>query len=219
MDSSNETLDLSQSLDILSLFYQSIHSFISSTPDFQILTNSEQSCLFQRNMLGLFALGTVYLTRECGLFHRSDCDMLFFPFFTSESYQRAKSISERLDADPTVMKLLLVALAFSSNCSVMENRSTTEQDSLLFGTFRLLGSQNVYVELIWKYLLHSYGQNEAIQRLLKLIHSLLDILQLANDLYATNSTFEQFLRTRLEQEDQATSNSNEKTSIPLWGKQ
>lgn len=210
-----KTFDHDESLEILSIFYHSIRSFISSTPDFQILTIGEQTSLFQRNMTGLFALGTLYLTRECDLFRRDDG----LPFFASESFQRAKSISEQLDSDPTVMKLLLVALAFSSNCSIMHKPTNIEQDSLLFGTFRLFGSQNVYAELIWKYLIQSYGLQDSIQRFLKLIQSLLDVLQLANEIYARNSTFQQFLHERLEQNDSTSNKPNDSSSIPLWGKQ
>lgn len=211
--------DLTQSLNFLKSFYQSLRSFISSTPDFKVLTSTEQSSLFQRNMLGLLALGGMHFMRDCQIFEQSEFEMAIIPLFGQEQFQRAKKISQQLDSDPTLVKLLLIALAFSSNCSTVEgNTTTTEQDTLLLGTFRLFGSQNVYLELIWKYLIHRYGNVESIQRFSNLIKSLLDTLKFFSDIYENNSVFQQFLTDRLQQDEQST-NLSESLLIPLWGKQ
>ena len=216
---SNIQCDLDQSLKILSLFYQSLRLFISSTPDFKVLSSTEQSSLFQRNMLGLLAVGGMYFMRDCQIFENPNYEMAMIPLYGNQSFERARRISQQMDSDPTLMKLLLIALAFSSNCSTVQGHSTsTEQDTLLLGTFRLFGSQNVYIELIWKYLIHRYGNLESVQRLSNLIKSLLDTLKFFSDIYENNSVFQQFLIDRLRQDEQLT-NLSETLLIPLWGKQ
>ena len=67
---SNVQFDVSQSLRVISSFCNSLQLFICSTPDFQVLTTTEQWSLFQRNMLGLLSIGGVYLMRESGIFDR-----------------------------------------------------------------------------------------------------------------------------------------------------
>ena len=86
------------------------------------------------------------------------------PLYGNEVVQQVKMLSTQLDRDPISIKLMLLALAFSSNCFIRQHRRNMDRDSLLLGTFRLFGSQNVYVELIWKYLIHQYNYDEAVQR-------------------------------------------------------
>ena len=214
---SNLQFDSSQPLHLLSLFSQALLSFISSTPDFNVLTSAEQISLFQRNMLGVLTLGGIYLMRECGIFDQPENGQAMLPLYGDEIFRRVKLVGEQLDKDSTVIRLLLIAVAFSSNCSAIRTPSNNESDSLLFGTFRLFGSQNVYAELIWKYLSGSYGTLESVRRLSRLVNSLLDTLTLANDIYDSNSVFQRFITDRLQQIEHSV-NLREKTFTPLWGK-
>lgn len=214
---SNLQFDSSQPLQFLSLFSQALLSFISSTPDFNVLTSAEQISLFQRNMLGVSTLGGIYLMRECGIFDRPENGQAMLPLYGDEIFRRVKLVGEQLDTDSIVIRLLLIAVAFSSNCSTIRTPSTNEPDSLLFGTFRLFGSQNVYAELIWKYLSDSCGTLGSVRRFSRLVNSLLDTLTLANDIYDTNLVFQQFITDRLRQIDHSV-NLRDKTVTSLWGK-
>jgi hypothetical protein len=209
--------DVPQSLKMISTFSNSLQLFISSTPDFQILTTAEQWSLFQRNMFGLLSIGAIYLMREAGIFNKPENEMTVLPLYGSELLQKAKIISTQLDCDPTVIKLTLVALAFSSNSFIKHNRGQMDRDSLLLGTYRLFGSQNVYVELIWKYLIHRYNFNESVQRFSILIKRLLDTLKFSIEIYENNQIFQSFIDDTVEQVEQSPI-INEKTIIPLWGK-
>ena len=59
---------------------------------------------------------------------------------------------------------MLIILTFSSNLSVLTFPNKLPSDTFLLGTFRLLGSQNVYVELLWQYMLYRYGYNQTVIR-------------------------------------------------------
>jgi hypothetical protein len=201
----------------MSLFYDSLHSFISSTPDFQILTPTEQSSLFQRNMLGLLCIGEMYLMRESGIFEKPENEMILLPLYGAEVVQQARTICQQLDGDPVLFKLMLVALAFSSNCYMLHNRGNIDKDSLLLGTFRLLGSQNVYVELTWKYLTHTYDYNIAVQKFSTLVKQLLDTLKFSMDLYENNPIHQAFIDDAIDQTEKSLV-ANNKAVVPLWGK-
>jgi len=214
---SNLQYDVSQSLTIMSLFYNSLQSFVSSIPDFKVLTPTEQSSLFQRNMLGLFCIGGMYLMRESGILDKSENEMILLPLYGIEVLQQAKNICRQLNCDPILFKVMLIALAFSSNCYMLHNRGNIDRDSLLLGTFRLLGSQNVYVELMWKYLIHTYDYNIAVQNFSTLIKQLLDTLRFSINLYESNQIHQAFIDTTIEQTEKS-SIVNEKAAVPLWGK-
>jgi hypothetical protein len=215
---SNLQIDISQSFQFMSSSCNSLQSFISSIPDFQVLTQNEQCSLFQRNMIGLLCLGGMYLMRESGIFDKPENEMIILPFYGREVIEQVKLICQQLSCDPVVFKLMLIALAFSSNCYTHHNRRNMNEDSLLLGTFRLLGSQNVYVELMWKYLIHNYSYIEAVQKFSTLIKQLLDTLKLSIDVYENNKVHQAFIDETIEQAE-TSSSINEKAIIPLWGKQ
>ena len=214
---SNFQYDVSQSLGIMSMFYNSLQSFICSTPDFKVLTPTEQCSLFQRNMLGLLSLGGMYLIHQSGIFDKPENESILLPLYGPDIMKQAKHICQQLNDDPALLKLTLVALAFSSNCYMLHNRGNVDKDSLLLGTFRLLGSQNVYVELIWKYLIHTYDHQLAVQKFSTLIKQLLDTLNFSIYLYENNPIHQAFIDNIIEQMEKS-SISTENAIVPLWGK-
>ncbi|CAF1404496.1 unnamed protein product [Adineta steineri] len=213
----NQSLDVSQSLHLMSSFYHSLQSFISSIPDFKILTPSEQCSLFQRNMLGLLCIGGMYFMRESGIFDKPESEMLVLPLYGTEVIKHAKVICQQLNYDPIVFKLMLVALAFSSNCYMIQNPGNTDKDSLLLGTFRLLGSQNVYIELMWKYLMYRYDYQYSVNRFSNLIGQVLGALKLSFNMYENNRTLQNFINDIMEQ-IQTSFRSSGEAITPLWGK-
>jgi hypothetical protein len=60
-------------------------------------------------------------------------------------------------SDLIFIKLILMKLTFSSNLFTVNEKKNFHEDNLLYGTFRLFGSQNVYVELMWNYMIYRYG--------------------------------------------------------------
>ena len=110
--------------------------------------------------------------------------------FTNEIYSKyidniygngySKSIiqaSQRLDQNGTLIKVLLMILIFSSNCTIGTNDL---YDEITVDTRIINRIQNVFVTLLWKYLDYQYGFNEAILRFLSLVKSLLDFIQRMN---------------------------------------
>jgi hypothetical protein len=217
ISASNFQYDVSQSLGIMSIFYNSLQSFICSIPDFKVLTPTEQCSLFQRNMPGLLCLGGMYLMRESGIFDKPEHEMILLPLYGPDIMKQAKRICQQLHDDLVLLKLTLVALAFSSNCHMLHNRGNIDKDSLLLGTFRLLGSQNVYVELIWKYLIHTYNHQLAVQKFSTLIRQLLDTLNFSIYLHENNPIHQAFIDNIIEQMEKS-SIATENAIVPLWGK-
>ena len=197
--------------------YNSLQSFIRSTPDFQVLSRAEQSSLFRRNMLGLLCIGSMYLMRESGIFDKPENELVIYPLYGNEMTQQAKSICQQLTCDPIVLKLMLVALAFSSNSYTIHDGGYTIHDSLLLGTFRLLGSQNVYVEIMWKYLLENYTYQNAVQGFSTLVKQLLETLKFSIQMYENNSVHQAFIDETIERAGTLPPVS-ENGVVPLWGK-
>ena len=167
----------------------SFQSFIGSSPDFRILTTSEQRSLFRRNLPGVIGFGSMYVLRQTADAQQNSLLLdLVARTYGSEFIATLTAIYQRFHLDSTLIKVFLLVLAFSSNCSMMiiDEHENNDFDCLLLGTYRLLGSQNVYVELLWKYLITRYGYSHAAQQFSRLIKVFLCVLQNFGSLHANN---------------------------------
>ena len=215
---SNIQTDVSQTLQIISSFSNCLQLFICSTPDFKNLTISKQKLLLKRNILGLLSIGKIYLMRESEIFVKPENEIVILPLYGYEIAQQIKLYSNQLDSDSTIIKLFLIALAFSSNYFIQSDQEDIiNQDNLFLNTYNLSESQNNYIGLLWKYLINQYNYNQAVQKFSILIKQFLDIFKLSIDIYEKNDIFKNFINNIIEQIEQS-SMINDKTIIPLWGK-
>ncbi|CAF1214311.1 unnamed protein product [Adineta ricciae] len=207
-----------RALDLMTIIYTSLQSFIECIADFRVMTSEEQRSLFHRNMQGLLAFYCVLLFREAGIFRNHMSENTLVPLYGYNNVQRTKYISNLLDYDLTLVKLALTALTFSSNCYMTSvEQMGSYRDCLLYGTFRLFGSQNVYAELLWRYMLYKYDFSQAVRRFDALIKASVDSLTLSSNIYESNRTHQDFadelaLRTEFSLQ------LNETKDTPLWGK-
>lgn len=204
-------------LEIIRSIFISMRSFISSLPDFRILTLNEQISLFERNLQSIIAFSSMLFFRNTGILNNVKCRKALTNFYGSDTMLRMAKISERLDPDSTLIKLILVILTFSSNALILNKDKYMEEDSLLYGTFRLFGSQNVYVELLWKYMIYHYGYNETANRFARLIQTFLCTLNDSAVIYHKNEAYRKMIDNVTEETKQyLILSDNEQT--PLWGK-
>jgi len=201
----------------MALIFSSLQSLINSTADFRIMTSAEQCSLVQRNMQGLLAFYCMLVFRESGIFDNNKTENAVMPLYGYQNVQSTKYISIRLEQDPTLVKLMLIILTFSSNCFMINEEDIGIRDGFLYGTFRLFGSQNVYTELLWKYMMYRYGFLEAVRRFSGMIKIALDALRLSSNVYVSNEVHRNFAEDIAEQfEHKLVLNIAEQT--PLWGK-
>ncbi len=204
-------------VEVVSQMFISMQSFITSSPDFRILTIHEKTSLFERNLHGIIGFYSTLFFRNTNILHNDQFLEAFTTIYGSEMMLLAKKVIDRLDPDSTLIKLILIIFAFSSNCFIIHNKDNMDRDSLLYGTFRLLGSQNVYVELLWKYMIYRYGYNDSVLRLSRLIQIFLCVSKHLAMVYINNQTHQHMVDDVFEQTKQSlTIHENEQT--PLWGK-
>ncbi|CAF0729180.1 unnamed protein product [Adineta steineri] len=204
-------------IEIINQMCISMQSFISSSPDFRILTLSEQTSLFERNLHCVIAFYSTLFFRHTGILRIPEYLNAFITIYGSDIMLSLRHTSEQLDPDPTLIKIILIILAFSSNCLIVNTNKTMERDSLLDGTFRLLGSQNVYVELLWKYLISKYGYDESALRFTRLIQIFLCVIKKLAIVYTNNAIHRKILDGVTARTKQILAN-NENDRTLLWGK-
>ncbi len=216
INSKNTPPNIDDSLNMMATIYTSLQSFVNCTTDFRVMTIAEQCSLLQRNMHGLLAFYCVFVFRESGVFNDSSTENAVLPLYGRQNVQSTKRLCMRLDYDVTLVKLMLISLTFSSNCFAI-TESNMIGDSLLYGTFRLFGSQNCYAELLWKYITYRYGFWEAALRFDGMIKIALDALKLASNITDSNKIHQNLVEDISEQcENILKLNGSE--NIPLWGR-
>ncbi|CAF1214324.1 unnamed protein product [Adineta ricciae] len=212
------SFDISQILILFTQFYTSIESFISSSADFQTLTLPEKHSLYHRNLHGVLNLYATFILSISGMFDTLSNDKILTSVYGYQMHCRLKNLIIKLEADVTIIKLMLLILAFSTNCYMVDDHGDVGRDSLLLGTFRLLGSQNMYIEILWKYMMHRYGYYNASMHLLLIVKTILGLLDLSANIHQTNKFYQDFVEEAAEfANEELTRHENE--VVILWGRE
>jgi uncharacterized membrane protein len=209
--------DASHTHNLFTTYYTTAQSFVASAPDYKILTVNEQSSLLKRNLNGLFIFCAEIVCRDLQMLENPVWSKTLTYTLGSDMIERKRYLNSHLEHDKTLIKLMLIILAFSSNCYMLDERQTIFNDHLLYGTFRLLGSQNVFVEILWKYMIYRYGYRETVLRFSALVKQTLDLISLVVNMYRSDKLHQHFVDDTIKM---ATSivKLDENNSIPLWGK-
>lgn len=158
----------SMAMNFMYLSMQSIINILKQSLDFQNLSNRARRALIRQNIYLTSYLNGIFLGRCNDLWHNVDFQLSMSNLFSFEFALQCTQLSQELDSNGLLMKVLLVLLLFSSNYStVIWNDSCTKD--ILLNSSHLLGIQDFYVKLLWKYLIYQYGFTEAILRYLSLI--------------------------------------------------
>ena len=168
-------------------FYTSLQSYINCTNEFRTFTEVEQGSLYQRNFHSITSLAGQLILRESGFFEHTAYMYAFGSLYDAETLARADAIIKRLDYDSTIVKIFLIIISFSSNCFLIGKKENLQEDHLLRKTRVLFRYQNLYTELLWKYLLFRYGHLAAAIRFSGLVKQMLDLIPLTIDAYTENS--------------------------------
>ncbi|CAF0990061.1 unnamed protein product [Adineta steineri] len=209
--------DASHTYNLFTTYYTTAQSFVASAPDYKILTINEQHSLLKRNLNGLFIFCAEIVCRDLRMLENPVWSNTLTYTLGSDMIKRKKILNSRLEQDTTLIKLMLIIIAFSSNCYMLDDRHNLFNDHLLLGTFRLFGSQNVFVEILWKYMIYRYGYRESVLRFTALIKQTLDLISLVVNMYKSDRLHRDFVDDTITLAT-STIKLDECNSIPLWGK-
>ena len=137
----------------------------------------EQYFLFRRNFNNIANLYAAFVFLHTGVNYNTRVMTGFASIYGSEMMSELVCISKRLEIDAIIIKLMFVILAFSSNCSMVDYHSEVHHDSLMTGTFRMMGSQDVYLTVLWKYMICQYGYKKASYLFSQLIQFSLNLIR------------------------------------------
>ncbi|UJR09480.1 hypothetical protein I4U23_013718 [Adineta vaga] len=186
----------SASIDVLKFFLSALQPFVECSPYFKKLSTISQQILIQHNSDTAGTLNCLFIIRETSALDNMtfliSCDAVYGYDILKYSIR----FVSRLESNGTLIKILLLILAFSTNCSIVtsDNSRTSRNTSNTIDLFKI---QNIFVTMFWKYLIYQYGFIGGVQRLNSLMKYILDLLLSINE--RSNAQHEKMIDTIVEQ--------------------
>ena len=161
---------------IISQCYTGIQVLLEQFSDLHGLSTDVRRTLTERNMSTIGALHGIYL---CGRFspqHHTNFVNAYAAFYGWKFAKNCIRLVRRCDFDGNPFKVILVVLLFSENCSIvrLQHQQTTQMEH---HSISLTSIQNIYVTVLWKYLVFLHGFDRAVLRLTSFIKLVLDTVR------------------------------------------
>lgn len=155
---------------------QSLAVLIKVSPQFQSLSFDLRRKLMKNNLYLTNCLNRLLIHREIDLFTNETFVMSFHSFYGSILFEKCSSFLKKTELNGIFFKVILFVLIFSSNSSIVIDDFPIETNiDLNFNLKSILELQDLYITLLWKYLIYQYGYTEAILRYSSLIKTILDM--------------------------------------------
>ncbi|CAM2706637.1 unnamed protein product [Rotaria socialis] len=169
-------------LEIIISMYQGILPFFETLPEFQTMHRCDQNELIERNLEYVGGFNAILVFRDAEVPFSTAFKNGFPSIYGPTVVDDAINVALRTDTDVTLIKLLIPILLFSTSYFIRAPNSVrnkyqffeTAINSIFYNTKRLFHIQNIYIEIMFKYMIYRFGYNKASLRFAALIKSFLD---------------------------------------------
>ena len=171
-------------LDIVKFFYSSIQSFVERVPYFQDLSLDARRAIVQHNFDTTGTLNSIFLVREASALdsvaYVTGCSTLY----GYENLAELKKYVSQLEQNGILVKLMLLITAFAGNCSIV-TLDPREDLATISSSICLIRVQNIFVTMLWKYLIYQLGEPGAVRWFNNSIKYILNILRWTDEKHST----------------------------------
>ena len=164
-------------LQLVGSFYVAMQPFIERSPWFVNLPHDIRRMIIQNNLSGTGSFNAILGTIDANLsddeIYMRNCHEIYGKDYVIENMR----FLWRVEPNRNLLKILLMTLTFSNNCSVISlEHSSHWMPISSFHSYHLLTIQNVFVTMLWKYLVYQYGDDGAVRCFVRLVKNYLDLL-------------------------------------------
>jgi hypothetical protein len=167
-------------MDFISQSFKYLLPLLERSPDLHCLSTHAHRALVSRNVFFIGGMNGNFIAHETNAYSNptllTAVDLLYGRDFMIKCIQD----TERYLSNGNLYKLMLFVLMFSSNCSIVVFND--EEDLKIMSTsIELICMQNIYVTMLWKYLVYLYGYNGAVIHFSLLVKNVLDMFVRAEE--------------------------------------
>ena len=153
---------ISSILELFQLVLDTTQSLYKNNEDFLSLSTNDRSILLHGTLLRTASISSNFIAYKIQLLNEPayfDAIQVISPAGLVSVVRR---LSQRLNFDMTVMKLFLAILSFSTfRYTIYPNSSSANFSNIQ----QILGIQDRYIEVTWRYLLYKYDHEQAVKYL------------------------------------------------------
>jgi hypothetical protein len=175
----------SLALDYINKYRSGIQTVIKRSRLFHSLKIDSRRALIQHNIYLTSCLNAVFISVEVDLWSNMDFGMSYNQLFGSDYFTKFAGEPKRMDPNGTLFKIVIFIIVFSSNYSIV-TFDKRQNIRYMSNSIDLIHIQDIFITLLWKYLIYLYEYTEAIIRYCSLVKTVLDILHELEDLRFTN---------------------------------
>ncbi|CAF4835342.1 unnamed protein product [Rotaria sp. Silwood1] len=164
-------IDANKTVKIITILCQATEPFIQSNHHFASLPQHDRSIILRGTVDNVSCLGAALILRQSQLITNSGFRNGLEITYGTIPYYLSMNLISSLDQDCDLVKLSLSVLAFcTSSCAIFNNNT-----SLMYLTDiqSFLNIQNMYAEVIWKYLLYRYSFEQSVVHFNQLVQSII----------------------------------------------
>jgi len=150
----NETLTLGKFLNASANIYMGLIYYLKSIPEFNNLPIQSKLSLIKNNLHQIFRVHSTFIMKVI----TPDLDKdspVFLHLFPENLYQAIRANATALIPfvhDPLLIKLFITVLMLSTHINIQYEKHRMEIDDEN-STRNILNVQNIYIELLWRYIL------------------------------------------------------------------
>jgi hypothetical protein len=150
----NETLTLGKFLNASANIYIGLIYYLKSIPEFDCLPTKTKLCLIKSNLNQICRIHSTFIIKVI----TPDLDKdspVFLHIFPEDLYSDLRTTAIALIPfvhDPLLLKLFLIVLMLSTHMNIQYEKNFIEIDNENC-TRNIFNVQNIYIELLWRYIL------------------------------------------------------------------
>lgn len=167
---------------------ENIALLVELSPHFRNLSSQARRTVALHNSFCAGGINGYYVARETNQLSNAHYMIASGTLYGFEYMMKCVKDNERLEPNGNLIKIMLFVLIFASNCSMVVFNDQ-EDASIMTSTIELVRTQDIYLTVLWKYLIYLYGYNQAIKRFSLMVKSVLDMLNRVEEL-SENTTLQ-----------------------------
>ncbi|UJR15864.1 hypothetical protein I4U23_002790 [Adineta vaga] len=165
-------------MNYVTLCYALLIQFLQGVSHFNIVSKGSRSILIERTMSNLGGLNGLFIVRELNLHINYEYITCTIETYGLTIIHEVVKLAHRIDQDGILFKLVLVVLSFSTCYNTIyttdDDHNVTLQSNSSLNSMEIFSIQNIYVDVMFKFLLYRYGYDQAVLRFGSLIKTILD---------------------------------------------
>lgn len=164
-------------LQLIGTFYSTMKNFLQRSPYYNTLSAAQHRVIIENNLTGTGTWHFLYAAIQTRLFDHTSHLVTCNEIYGEDFVRQCQFLINRMESNGTLIKIMLMILSYASNSSIVVYDPTFALSSTSPNpSISLFRVQEIFITMMWKYLVYQYGLNEAIRRFNHLVKNYLDIL-------------------------------------------